>query len=152
MSKCRFCAEAVPENARRCRHCGEPQGWRRYFWGMVLKYIPLLSALSVFVALASLYIAYLENQATRRAMVREEAAQRQVRLTTSRLDTVERAASRAIRRLTEQLPTSATQDVLRSLEFRPDTTLRDLETGVERAPLDVEKKERLFLFRALKEP
>ena len=152
MKKCKFCGETLSEPAKKCRSCGEPQGWHVYGWGMILKYIPLLSALSVLVALGSLYIAYLENQATRRARAGEERAQQQVRVTTARLDTVERAASRAMIRLRKQLPESAGEDILRSLELRNGTTERDLEANVGRAPLDVWEREKLFLYRAFKEP
>jgi|GEM_PF-1752676 len=154
MMTCRFCGEALSksDSVKKCKACGEPQGWRVYFWGMILKYIPLVSALSVVVALASLYIAYLQHQATRRAEAQEVLAQAQVQKTTSQLHTIERAADQAIERLTRELPESAKQNVLRSLELRQGTTLHELEGEVEKAPFDSHKREKLFLYRAFKEP
>jgi hypothetical protein len=144
-SACKFCGEALSRSAlaKKCKACGEPQGWRVYFWGMILKYIPLASALSVVVALASLYIAYLQQQATQRAEIRRDAAQAQKQ-------TVERASNQAIERLTRQLPEHAKQNILRSLDLRPHTNLNQLENEVEKAPLDSQKREKLFLYRALK--
>lgn len=152
MIRCRFCGETLSGSVKKCKWCGEPQGWRIYFWGMTLKYKPLVSGVSVVVALGSLYIAYLQHQATRRAEAREETAQAQVQKTTSRLHTIERAANRVIGRLARELPESAKENVLRSLELRPGATLYDLEAEAQRAPFDSEKREKLFLYRALKEP
>lgn len=153
MMTCRFCGEALSksDSVKKCKVCGEPQGWRVYFWGMVLKYIPLGSALSVVVALASLYIAYLQHQETRRAEAREEAAQRQVQETTSQLHTIERAADRAIGRLTQKLPEPARENILGSLDLWPGANLYELEDQVQKTPSDVQKREKLFLYRALKQ-
>ncbi len=152
MTKCRFCGEELsnPTPVKKCKACHEPQGWRVYFWGTILKFIPLASALSLVVALASLYIAFLQHEATRRAEVREEAAKTQVQRTTSQLHTIERASNRAIERLTQELPESTKQDIFRSLDLPSRATLNELEDEVRSAPMDSQKREKLFLYRALK--
>ena len=119
---------------------------------MVLKYIPILSVLSVFVALGSLYLAYIENQAAQRAEAREAVAQTQVRRTTAQLHAAEQGASRAISRLQARLPESTKRDILRSLELPSDTTTGALERAVKAAPGDVWRREQLLLYQELKEP
>lgn len=146
VGSCRFCTETLPDTARRCKHCGEPQGWGRYFWGMVLKYIPLLSLfLSVLVPIISVGFAYVESQAARQAQVREANAM-------AALHATEQGASHAIARLQARLPESTKEDILRSLPLSAGATEGTLERAVESAPASAWQREQLLLYRALKEP
>lgn len=146
MTNCRFCAQTLPDAARRCSHCGEPQGWRRYFWGMLLKYIPLLSMLlSLLIPIMSFGFAYVESQAARRAQAREVALQAQLHAT-------EQGAARAIARLQVRLPQTTKENILQSLELPSDISVGTLERAVDTSPSSAWQREQLFLYRALKEP
>lgn len=135
MGACKFCGERVSDGALKCQKCGEPQGWRVWPTGMLLRYVPLAS---VVVAAISLTFACLENLAARRAQEGEEQA------------VVEKvAAQEAVAELALELPKPKRDEVIRRLDLPPEMTVRQLERQAREAPADAELQRKAVLFRAI---
>ena len=138
MGACRFCGERVPDGALKCQTCGEPQGWRVWPVGMLLRYVPLASAL---IAGISLTFACVESLAARRARAGEaQAIARQV------------VAEDVAVELARELPKPKQEEVIRRLNLAPDTTLKQLEKQTRETPEDASLQRKAVLFRAIREP
>jgi len=149
MSLCKFCGQELGGPGKKCRACGEPQGWRLYTWGMLLKYVPLGST---FVAVLSLCFACLENRSAWHANARAETAQSETRSATLQLQTTRKGADRAIADLTRQLPESSRKSILNNLGLPPQTSPEQLEWQAQREPANADLQRKAFLYRGLKEP
>lgn len=143
MTLCKFCGHELDRSARKkCAVCGEPQGWRTYPSGMVLKYVPLGSIL---VAVLSLGFARLESLSASHARAQAETAQ-------SSLHATQIGAERAMADLTRQVPESLRTSIRNNVGLPLRTTLEQIERQAQEKPANAELQRKAFLYRALKQP
>jgi hypothetical protein len=151
MANCAFCGSKLPEAerpVRKCSSCGEPRGWRVYFCGMLLKYVPLLSAV---VAVTTAVVAVYSVRLAHKEAIAAERAETRARDVTQKLQVTERAANEAMAELRREIPERDRANFLRRLDVAPGTTVLQLERQVQLQPTDPEAQKKLFLYRALKE-
>lgn len=148
MSECVFCGTPLEKAVKKCKACHEPQGWKVYASGMLLKYTPLLSAI---VAVGALTIAFSESRSARHARMQEQVARSAAQDAILRRQTQAIAADQALADLKSKLPESTQRNLLTNLELPPRTTLEQLESQAEQAPDNVRLHKKVFLFRALSE-
>lgn len=138
MSNCKFCGESFSGTVKKCRACGEPQGWRVYFWGNILKYIPLLSTISIVTTIISLGLAIYQMRGKEKAQ--------------TKLNVTEKAADQAIRSISEKISSTSRNEVIKNLRLPANTTLEQLEQKANASPGNVDLQKKVFLYRWLKKP
>ena len=141
MNVCKFCQEAIAEKAKKCKTCGEPF----YLIGKLLKFIPLLSIVSIVTTIISLCFAYHEMQGKERANLQKEKAQ-------SQLFIKEKAADQAIREISSRIPDTSRNEIIKGLRLPTDVTLEQLEKNAEASPESADLQKKVFLYRWLKKP
>lgn len=131
VKECKFCREAIHSEARLCKECGEPQG----HFSRGLRFIS--SVLSLFVALGSLGIAYLQYDEAKLSRENEKAATGAVTEIVGALDETSRRQLRT--KLSPGLQDETT--LRRELQARPmdqsvrrDLLLRQMVIPRERPP------------------
>jgi len=112
MGNCKYCGENVVAKAKKCKICGEPQGWRVWPTGMLLKFVPFVS---IAITVASLIFACMESRAAAQAKRREDLATSQAAVAKKQAVVAESAAADVAARL----PTSTRQTMVKDLRLRP---------------------------------
>lgn len=148
MMICKFCREALEEGSKKCKTCGEPF----YLIGKLLKFVPLLSIVSIVTTIISLSFAYHEMRGKERANLQKEKAQSEARMAVSQLNTKERAADMVIREISEKLSDTSKNEIIKDLRLPTNVTLDQLEQKAETSPENTNLQRQVFLYRWLKRP
>lgn len=142
MKECPYCCEQIPDDARKCKECGEILS----FFGRILRIVPVFSVL---IAAASLGIAWVEIEGRQAAEGRERVAVKREQAVSEDLELQKSAADLALADFAGQLNVQSREQVKTSLEIPPNMTLERLETQAQREPKNVDLQRKAMVLRAL---